>query len=72
MIKALAGPYVNVSFMPTGGVSAKNLADYLSYNKIVCCGGTWMVKKDLVTEGRFDEIEKLSREAADIVKSIRG
>jgi 2-dehydro-3-deoxyphosphogluconate aldolase/(4S)-4-hydroxy-2-oxoglutarate aldolase len=72
MIKALAGPYVNVSFMPTGGVSAKNLADYLSYNKIVCCGGTWMVKKDLVAEGRFDEIEKLSREAADIVKSIRG
>ena len=68
MIKALAGPYTNVKYMPTGGVSAKNLADYLAYDKIVCCGGTWMVKKDLVSEGKFSEIEKMSKEAADIVK----
>lgn len=68
MIKALAGPYTNVKYMPTGGVSAKNLAEYLAYGKIVCCGGTWMVKKDLVAEGKFDEIEKMSKEAADIVK----
>ena len=68
MIKALAGPYTNVKYMPTGGVSAKNLADYLAYNKIVCCGGTWMVKKDLVAAGNFAEIEKMSKEAADIVK----
>ena len=46
MIKALAGPYTNVKYMPTGGVNAKNLADYLSYDKIVCCGGTWVVKKE--------------------------
>ena len=68
MIKALAGPYTNVKYMPTGGVSAKNLAEYLAYDKIVCCGGTWMVKKDLVAEGKFAEIEKMSKEAADIVK----
>jgi len=68
MIKALAGPYTNVKYMPTGGVSAKNLADYLAYDKIVCCGGTWMVKKDLVAAGNFAEIEKMSKEAADIVK----
>ena len=68
MIKALAGPYTNVKYMPTGGVSAKNLAEYLVYDKIVCCGGTWMVKKDLVAAGNFAEIEKMSKEAADIVK----
>ena len=68
MIKALAGPYTNVKYMPTGGVNAKNLADYLSYDKIVCCGGTWVVKKDLVSEGKFSEIEKMAKEAADIVK----
>lgn len=68
MIKALAGPYTNVKYMPTGGVNAKNLADYLSYDKIVCCGGTWVVKKDLVAAGNFAEIEKMSKEAADIVK----
>ena len=68
MIKALAGPYTNVKYMPTGGVSAKNLAEYLAYDKIVCCGGTWMVKKDLVAAGNFAEIEKMSKEAADIVK----
>ena len=68
MIKALAGPYTNVKYMPTGGVNAKNLADYLSYDKIVCCGGTWVVKKDLVSEGKFSDIEKMAKEAADIVK----
>ena len=72
MIKALAGPYVNVSYMPTGGVNAKNLPEYLAYSRIVCCGGTWMVKKDLISDGKFDEIEKLTREAADIVKNVRG
>ena len=45
MIKAMAAPYTTVKFMPTGGISAKNLKEYLSCDKILCCGGSWMVKK---------------------------
>lgn len=62
-IKALAAPYVGVKFMPTGGVSAKNLESYLSCDKIVACGGSWMVKGDLVEAGEFDKITELTREA---------
>ena len=71
-IKALAGPYTNVKFMPTGGVNAKNLPDYLGYDKIVACGGTWMVKGDLIKAGDFEEVKRLTAEAAALVKSIRG
>ena len=72
MIKALAAPYVGVNFMPTGGISAANVRDYLAYDRIVACGGSWMVNGKLVREGQFAEIEKLVREAAGIVKEIRG
>lgn len=71
-IKAIAAPYNMLQFMPTGGVNAANLRDYLMYDKIIACGGSWMVKGDLIREGKFDEIRKISREAADIVKEIRG
>ena len=71
MIKAMAAPYVDVKFMPTGGINAKNVRDYLAYNRIIACGGSWMVKGELVKEGRFDEIEKLTREAVEIVKESR-
>ena len=72
MIKALAAPYVGVNFMPTGGISAANVREYLAYDRIVACGGSWMVSGKLVSEGQFDEIEKLVKEASDIVKEIRG
>jgi 2-dehydro-3-deoxyphosphogluconate aldolase/(4S)-4-hydroxy-2-oxoglutarate aldolase len=72
MIKAVAAPYVDLKFMPTGGINAKNVRDYLAYNKIIACGGSWMVKKDLITGGKWDELGKLVKEAADIVKEIRG
>ena len=71
-IKAVAAPYGGMLFMPTGGVNEKNLNDYLAFDKIIACGGSWMVKGDLVKEGKFDEIEKLVKEAAGIVKEIRG
>lgn len=64
-LKALAGPYTNLRWMPTGGVNAKNLNDYLSFNKIVACGGTWMVKKDLIEAENWAEITRLTREAVD-------
>ena len=71
MIKAMAAPYVGVKFMPTGGINAKNVREYLAYNRIIACGGSWMVKGELVKEGKFDEIEKLTREAVEIVKESR-
>ena len=71
-IKALAAPYTNTKFMPTGGISAKNLRDYLGFKKIVACGGSWMVKNDLVEAGKFDEIKALTAEAVELVKEIRG
>lgn len=63
MIKAMAAPYTGIRFMPTGGINAKNLEDYLSCDKILCCGGSWMVKGDLVAAGEFDKITELTKEA---------
>ncbi|MCI8795684.1 MAG: bifunctional 4-hydroxy-2-oxoglutarate aldolase/2-dehydro-3-deoxy-phosphogluconate aldolase [Dorea sp.] len=71
-IKALAAPYTTVRFMPTGGVNAKNLKDYLECGKVVCCGGSWMVKGSLIKEGRFDKVLEMTKEAAGLVKEIRG
>ncbi|MBR1478727.1 MAG: bifunctional 4-hydroxy-2-oxoglutarate aldolase/2-dehydro-3-deoxy-phosphogluconate aldolase [Lachnospiraceae bacterium] len=62
-IKAMAAPYVNMKFMPTGGVNAKNLTSYLDFPKIIACGGSWMVPGDLINAGEWDKIEELTREA---------
>ncbi len=62
-LKAVAGPYGNLRWMPTGGINEKNLMDYLSFNKIIACGGTWMVKKDLIAAENWEEIERLTRQA---------
>ena len=71
-IKASAAPYTTLSFMPTGGINPENVKEYLKYDRIFACGGSWMVKGKLISEGRFDEIQKLTEEAAAIVKEIRG
>ena len=71
-IKALSAPFNNIQFMPTGGINSKNIKDYLANNKIIACGGSWMVKKDLINDGKFDVIESLVKEAVSIVKEIRG
>lgn len=71
MIKAMASPYSMVKFMPTGGISTKNLADYLSCDKILCCGGSWMVKEDLIKSGSFDKITDMTKEATALARSIR-
>ena len=63
MIKSMAAPYTQMKFMPTGGINAKNICDYLAFDKIIACGGSWMVKKDLVAAGKFDEIQALTEEA---------
>lgn len=71
-IKAIAAPYVGVKFMPTGGIDAENVKEYLKYDRILACGGSWMVKGDLIKAGNFDKIRELTAEAVQIVKDIRG
>ena len=72
MIKAMAAPYVGVKFMPTGGINQNNVKDYLAYDRILACGGSWMVKGDMVAAGEFDKIKELAAEAVEIVKESRG
>lgn len=71
MIKAMAAPYTKMKFMPTGGINAVNVRDYLACDKILACGGSWMVKGDLINAGNFAKIEELTAEAAAIVKEMR-
>lgn len=72
MIKAMAAPYVGVKFMPTGGINQTNVREYLAYDRILACGGSWMVKGSLVDAGEFDKIKELTQEAVEIVKESRG
>lgn len=67
MIQALGAPFPQVRFVPTGGVSASNLAEYLACPKVLACGGSWLAKADLVREKRFDEITRRAREAVGMV-----
>lgn len=71
MIRALSAPYAGIKFMPTGGISASNAAEYLTCSRVLACGGSWMVKDTLIREGAFDQIEALAREAAAIAKQVR-
>ncbi len=70
-LKAIGGPYAGVTFIPTGGINANNLTDYLNLPMVHACGGSFMVKKNLIATKRFDEIEKLAAAAAEIVRSAR-
>lgn len=69
MIKALAAPYTAVKFMPTGGINEKNIQSYLEFNKVIACGGSWMVKNDLIVAKDFDKIKELTREAVKLVQN---
>ena len=72
MIKAMAAPYTNVKFMPTGGINAGNLSEYLACDSVFACGGSWMVKGDMIAAHDFCRIEELTKEAVELVGSIRG
>lgn len=63
LIKSMAAPYVDMKFMPTGGINEKNMMDYLSFDKILCCGGSWMVPGDAVKEKNWAKITELTRTA---------
>ncbi len=68
-IKALGGPLPQISFCPTGGVSPSNVADYLGLSNVVCAGGSWVAPADLMTQGHWDEIEALARDAAALPRA---
>ncbi|MCR5273442.1 MAG: bifunctional 4-hydroxy-2-oxoglutarate aldolase/2-dehydro-3-deoxy-phosphogluconate aldolase [Lachnospiraceae bacterium] len=71
MIKAVAAAYTNLKFMPTGGINEANVRDYLRYDRIIACGGSWMVKGNLIKEKQFDQIKEMVAGAAKIVKEER-
>jgi 2-dehydro-3-deoxyphosphogluconate aldolase/(4S)-4-hydroxy-2-oxoglutarate aldolase len=70
-LKAISGPYGGVRFIPTGGINAANLTDYLRLPVVIACGGSWLVKKQLIADGEFDRIAELTAEAIEIVKTAR-
>ncbi len=70
MIKSMAAPYTKMKFMPTGGINAKNLTSYLDFKKIIACGGSWMVNKDMIAAKDWDGITKLTREAVSTMLGL--
>lgn len=72
MLKAISAPYVGVKFIPTGGITQNNLAEYLTLPSVHCCGGSWLVKANLISAGKFDEITRLAAEAVAVVRKLRG
>jgi 2-dehydro-3-deoxyphosphogluconate aldolase / (4S)-4-hydroxy-2-oxoglutarate aldolase len=71
MLKALHGPYAEVSFVPTGGIEASNLASYLALPYVAAIGGSWMVKEELLSSGNWAEVARLSAEAVALARSAR-
>lgn len=71
MIKSMAAPYTNMKFMPTGGINAKNITNYLDFNRIIACGGSWMVSKDLVDAKDWAGITALTKEAVSTMLGIK-
>ncbi len=70
MIKAMSAPYGQVRFLPTGGINEKNVGEYLAFPKIVAVGGSWMAPTDAIKEKDWARIEKLAREAVDLVLGL--
>jgi 2-dehydro-3-deoxyphosphogluconate aldolase/(4S)-4-hydroxy-2-oxoglutarate aldolase len=70
-IKALAGPYANVRFVPTGGITPEKLPEYLKLPPVVACGGSWLAPREMLAAGQFAEITKLVAKAAEIVKGVK-
>lgn len=70
MINALSGPFANAKFVPTGGIDTANLGSYAKSDAILAIGGSWMVKSDLINQGRWDDISALCREAVLAVQGF--
>ena len=72
MIKALAAVFRDIRFMPTGGVSAGNLADYLALPSVIACGGSWLTPLEAIASGNYDVVKALSAEAVAAAARVRG
>ena len=70
-LKAVSAPYRSLRFIPTGGISAANLREYLAFESILACGGSWMVTPELINEARYDKITALCREAVRLCAKAR-
>jgi 2-dehydro-3-deoxyphosphogluconate aldolase/(4S)-4-hydroxy-2-oxoglutarate aldolase len=71
LLKAVSAPYSMMKFMPTGGIGPDNLLEYLKFKPVIACGGSWMVAKELIAAGKFDEVTRLSKAATDLANSIK-
>jgi 2-dehydro-3-deoxyphosphogluconate aldolase/(4S)-4-hydroxy-2-oxoglutarate aldolase len=71
LLKSIAAPYGQVKFIPTGGINAQNLSNYLSMPMVHACGGSWMVTKQLIAAGEFEQITTLVRQAVAVVQQIK-
>ncbi|MFX0039734.1 MAG: bifunctional 4-hydroxy-2-oxoglutarate aldolase/2-dehydro-3-deoxy-phosphogluconate aldolase [Promethearchaeota archaeon] len=69
MLKSLAGPYPEIRFIPTGGINSENLIEYLRLYNVIACGGSWIVKKELISSRQFEEIKRLTENAISLIKS---
>jgi len=69
MLKSLGGPYPDVEFVPTGGINIDSLKNYLELPNVIACGGSWIVNKNLISNGKFEEIKDLTKEALKLIKS---
>ena len=67
-INAIGAAFPQIKFMPTGGVNAENVKEYLSCSRVIAVGGSWMVKSDLIKAGRFDEIESMTKDVVAVVR----
>ncbi len=70
MLQAFSGPYPTVKFMPTGGINNDTLIEFLKLKNVFACGGSWIVKKDLIASKKFKEIELLTKEAVSLIQSL--
>lgn len=70
-IKAMSDPFPQLSFIPTGGIRLENLPAYLQVKKIHAVGGSWMAKRQMIADGKFDEIRRKAKEASELVRQIR-
>ena len=70
-LKAIAAPYGDVDFIPTGGINAANLASYLAFERVLACGGSWMAPADWISQRRFDRISEEARQASQIARTAR-
>jgi 2-dehydro-3-deoxyphosphogluconate aldolase/(4S)-4-hydroxy-2-oxoglutarate aldolase len=71
-LKAVAAPYSGIQFLPTGGISLQNMMSYLSFSRVIACGGSWMVQSDLISAGKFQDIERLCRQAVAALRENIG